>query len=85
MSAKKTTTDTREVGTDLVAALERIRAFALATGPDLPEAVVDDIATVETFCAIALRVFAKTHPMKVRAAAVLVEIQSRIQPGVTKQ
>lgn len=57
---------------DLVAALSRI------TGSE------DDMAVVCTFCAIALRIIANTHPAKVREQARLVEIQSHIQPGELK-
>lgn len=40
----------------------------------------DAWATVETFCAVALRVMAKTNPSKIREAAMTVEIQ-HLMPG----
>lgn len=64
--------ETRGIADSLVDALSRL------TGHE------DDKATVETFCAIALRVIAATNPSKVREAARLVAIQSLIQPGEPK-
>ncbi len=65
--------DTKPMADSLVDAMSRVSGH------------VDDISTIETFFAIALQIIARTNPTKVREAARLVEIQSRIQPGVTKQ
>lgn len=64
--------ETRGIADELVGALARLAGSE------------DDKATVETFCAIALRVIAATNPSKVREAARLVAIQSLIQPGEPK-
>lgn len=71
-------TDTKDMAADLTAALARIRPPVLATGA---AAEADALATVDTFCAIALRVFAATNPSKIKAAAMAVELQSLIPPG----
>ena len=41
----------------------------------------DAMASVETFCAIAFRVFSKTNPSKLRSEMVNVELQARLAPG----
>ena len=45
------------------------------------EAEYDALASVETFCAIAFRIFAKTNPSKLRSEMVNVELQARLSPG----
>ena len=64
-------TDTREIASDIRAAVERLR----------PVLAAEDQAAwaeVETFIAIALKVFAKTNPSKLRDAAMAVEIHARM-------
>lgn len=56
---------------DLLAALTAVRD---RLDPDLE----DEWAQIETFCAIALRVFAKTNPSKLRDAAMIEEIKARL-------
>ncbi len=65
--------DTKPMADNLVDALSRMTGHA------------DDVATIETFCAIALQVIARADPAKVREAARLVAIQSHIPPGARKQ
>lgn len=67
------TTDTGQMAADLIDALVHVRAALPAD-----EQVGDAWATVETFCAIALRVFAKTNPSKIRSEAVTAELQTLI-------
>lgn len=76
-------TDTHSMAVDLAAAVGVLRD-TVAAAPD-NEKALEAQATVETFCAVALRVIAKTHPAKVREEARLVEIQSHMRPGVKKQ
>ena len=57
---------------DLVKALTAVRD---RLDPDLES----EWAQIETFCAIALRVFAKTNPSKLRDAAMAEEIKARMQ------
>ena len=64
-------TDTREINADLVRDLSVIRDHLDATGN---AKVREAWAGVETFCAIAVRVLAKTNPSKVRNEAMTVEI-----------
>jgi len=67
--------DVGEMRSDLVAALQRVRGALDLTDPENESAW----AQVETFCAIALRVFAKTNPSKLRDAAMAEEIKARIE------
>ncbi len=60
---------------DLARALESVRVLIDLTQPETDSAW----AEIETFCAIALRVFAKTNPSKLRDAAMAEEIKARIQ------
>ncbi len=60
---------------DLARALESVRVLIDLTQPETESAW----AEIETFCAIALRVFAKTNPSKLRDAAMAEEIKARIQ------
>lgn len=64
-------TDTRQIKLDIIPDIERVRAHVLATGN---EATQESLATIETFVAVALRVFAKTNPSKLRSEARTVEI-----------
>jgi hypothetical protein len=65
-------TVTDEIRTDLVDALRIIRKH-------VPSEDEEAWAQIETFCAIALRVFAKTNPSKLRDAAMAEEIKARIE------
>jgi hypothetical protein len=64
-------TDTSEIAADIVAAVNRLRLVA-------SQADESAWAEIETFIAIALKVFAKTNPSKLRDAARTVEIHARI-------
>lgn len=64
-------TDTTEIAADIVAAVNRLRPVASQTDESA-------WAEVETFIAIALKVFAKTNPSKLRDAARTVEIHARM-------
>jgi hypothetical protein len=67
--------DIRAIQADLIAALSTIRK-----GTDLDAPGADAAwAEIETFCAIALRVMAKTNPSKLRDAAMAEEIKARVQ------
>lgn len=66
-------TDTTEMREDLMRDLKTLREHCVTQGnPDL----LDTLAGVETFCAVALRVFAKTNPSKIRSEAVTTEISA---------
>lgn len=67
--------DVSEMAADLVGALARIRSMLDLSDPQTEAAW----AEIETFCAISLRVFAKTNPSKLRDAAMAEEIKARIQ------
>ncbi len=75
-------TDIRSIDADITASLAVIRGALwrlkmcapLVDWPPIDDAMV----TVETFAAVALRVFAKTNPSKVRSEARNVEIQARL-------
>jgi hypothetical protein len=56
--------------TDLINQLYTLRDALPALSPEQREA----LAAVETFCAIALRIIAKTNPSKVRSEAMTTEI-----------
>ena len=60
---------------DLVEALIQVRGMIDLTEPENEAAW----AQIETFCAIAMRVFSKTNPSKLRDAAMAEEIKARIQ------
>jgi hypothetical protein len=64
-------TNTSEIAADIVAAVIRLRPVA-------SQADESAWAEVETFIAIALKVFAKTNPSKLRDAARTVEIHARM-------
>jgi hypothetical protein len=64
-------TDTTEIAADIVAAVNRLRPVA-------SQADESAWAEVETFIAIALKVFGKTNPSKLRDAARTVEIHARM-------
>ena len=71
MKTARARTDTSEIAADIIAAVNRLRPVALQTDESA-------WAEVETFIAIALKVFAKTNPSKLRDAARIVEIHARI-------
>lgn len=77
----KQTADIEQIARDLQEALARLREHVLPA----PEGVEDALAEVETFCAIALRVMARTNPSKLRAAAMTVEIAARIHGRAVKE
>jgi len=64
-------TDTSEIAADIIAAVNRLRPIA-------SQADESAWAEVETFIAIALKVFAKTNTSKLRDAARTVEIHARM-------
>lgn len=64
--------DVKQITADLVAAIQDIRRH-------IPIESEESLAHVETFCAIALRVMAKTNPSKLRDAAMTEEILARVQ------
>lgn len=67
--------DVTDMTQDIVNALQLVRG-QLDLGQPQTEAAW---AQIETFAAIALRVFAKTNPSKLRDAAMAEEIKARIQ------
>ena len=71
MRTARARTDTTEIAADITAAVSRLRPIA-------SQADEHAWAEVETFIAIALKVFAKTNPSKLRDAARTVEIHARI-------
>jgi hypothetical protein len=64
--------DVQQITADLVSALRDIRRH-------VPTESEESLAHVETFCAIALRIMAKTNPSKLRDAAMTEEILARVQ------
>lgn len=68
-------TDTKAIAADLIEALATVRAELKPVDGTPAD---DAFAHVETFCAVALRVFAKTNPSKIRDEARTVEIAARI-------
>jgi hypothetical protein len=70
-------TPTKDMREDLMKSLAALRAYIQADpGPE--GEMLDHLATVETFCAVALRVFAKTNPSKIASEARTVEISTMI-------
>lgn len=67
-------TDVRQITVDIVAAVAAVRERITPTDAR----ALEDWATVETFIAIALRVFAQTNPSKIRDAAMTEEIKARM-------
>lgn len=68
-------TDMDETARELAAHLATLReALAPADGSDIDTA----LCSVETFCAVALRVMRKTNPSKIRSEARTVEIKARM-------
>jgi len=59
---------------------ELLRSFAVIRSQVnlLDPEVESAMAEIETFCAIAVRVMAKTNPSKIRDVAMTLEIQARI-------
>ena len=68
-------TNTDEIELDLI---EQLRIVRDAMDPQDDTREDWALCGIETFCAIALLVFAKTNPSKIRAAAVQVEIKARM-------
>ena len=71
MRTARARTDTTEIAADITAVVSRLRQIA-------SQADEHAWAEVETFIAIALKVFAKTNPSKLRDAARTVEIHARL-------
>lgn len=67
--------DVSPITRDLTDALVQVRNLIDLTEPENEAAW----AQIETFCAVALRVFAKTNPSKLRDAAMAEEISARLQ------
>lgn len=67
--------DVDQIDVDLTMALQTLRE-ALQPVDGTPEDHA--LCAVETFCAIALRVFRKTNPSKLRSEAMTVEIGARM-------
>lgn len=68
-------TDVAEITADLAAALRVLRdALQPVDGTPADEALCE----VETFCAVAVRLMAKSNPSKVRDVARVVEIKARL-------
>lgn len=67
--------DITEMQQDIIQAVKVIRQSVDLTKPENDDAM----AQIETFCAIALRVFAKTNPSKLRDAAITEEIKARME------
>lgn len=63
-------TDITEMRNDLIAEIYTLRDALPLMTPEQREA----LAAVETFCAVALRIIAKTNPSKVRSEAMTTEI-----------
>lgn len=63
--------DVNQIAADLIAAIKDIRRH-------IPVESEESLAHIETFCAISLRVLAKTNPSKLRDAAMAEEIKARI-------
>ena len=68
-------TEMDQTAAELAGHLAKIRE-AMNPADDTPEDYA--LCAVETFCAIALRVMAKTNPSKVRSEARTVEIKARM-------
>lgn len=67
-------TDIGTVQTGLLGALSTLRNGLDLTNPEIESAM----AEIETFCAISVRIMAKTNPSKIRDIAMTLEIQARI-------
>ena len=67
-------TNVHEIREDIVAALTIIRPQLNLTDPATEAAW----AEIETFVAVALAVFARTNPSKIRSEAMTVEIHARM-------
>lgn len=68
-------TDIGHIQQDLVQSIGVIRERLDLLDPEVESAW----AEIETFCAIAIRVMAKTNPSKLRDVAMTVEIQARLK------
>ncbi len=67
-------TDITEIRLGVISSIERIRPTLDLSDADIEMAW----AEIESFCAIALRVMAKTNPSKIRSEAMTVEISARM-------
>lgn len=65
-------TDISKISLDIASAWATLKV-------NLPAGLEDQMAEVETFIAIALRVMSKTNPSKLRDAAMTVEIQHMLK------
>lgn len=71
-------TDVTEIREDLLRDLTSVQQYLAAQGVLEDGSPLQDAwAGVETFCAIAIAVMAKTNPSKIRREAVAVEIRYR--------
>lgn len=71
----RASTDVQAMDHDITEAIKYLRT---AMSPEDGSAADIHLATVETFAVIALRVFAKTNPSKLRSEARTVEIKARM-------
>ena len=69
---RQSRTNISEIAADIVSAVDRLRPIAAQTDERA-------WAEIETFIAIALKVFSKTNPSKLRDAARTIEIQARLK------
>lgn len=67
-------TDIGTVQAGLLGALSTVKNGLDLTNPEIESAM----AEIETFCAISVRIMAKTNPSKIRDIAMTLEIQARI-------
>lgn len=70
-------TDISQLAADVVSAVEHFRPLCIPHDEDR-------WAEIETFVSIALRVFAKTNPSKLRDAAMTEEIRARMTGAVVE-
>jgi len=79
MKRARAFTDTSLMSADLQASLRLLREHISADPYPHPDGRTEEaLDTVETFCAVALRVFAKTNPSKIRSEAVTVELSTLV-------
>lgn len=67
-------TNVHEIHEDIVAALDAVRPQLNLADPATEAAW----AEIETFVAVAIKVFAKTNPSKIKSEAMTVEIHARM-------
>lgn len=69
-------TDMDETARDLAQHLQTVRKYLEAYGLEDGTKIDEALCSVETFCAVALRVMKKTNPSKIRSEARTVEIKA---------